>query len=522
MNNSELQSFLGSWNKEKCLEKKSFDDLFQIEGVPLWWFYRKFFYTHVMPRQLNTLKTIEAGKKLNLAEKFKFYLSAKGLKKYIQTIENRKISYSCKIKKKAASANKKVLLLSYSNHLSKEGKIFRLERLVEIIKKDQKFEPWVLFIDPLSRRSYKKISGLNNIYRYYDEKTAREAGKKSKELFKKWQTVKESDKINLFKNEKKSLWPYLKYPFDFFLSKEFLYFTCLYYELFKKIIFKENIQAVVITGAVSLFERCLVAAAKQMKIPVVRIEHGIAHDTGRHAELIGYTNEAVISNFIKNKIVELGVKKENVTVVGPVVYDEIAPYIGPKSKPEKNVLITPVPLVESLKLERKDYFNKITKIINQIQKIEGVKIAIKLHPREIYYQDYLNLVRVNKYKNVDIFRPNIAREEFYGLIKKSDVFVHFGSCAALEAMIIGRPVVTVSFLPKSEYSYWLNDSKATINVEHNGDIKGAISKALKDEVNFRIQREKIVRKYCSNVDGKASERVAELIYKMIKNNPFNN
>ena len=70
----------------------------------------------------------------------------------------------------------------------------------------------------------------------------------------------------------------------------------LYYEIFKKIIRNNGIKASVITSANGLFDKCLIAAAKETGILLVRVDHGIIYNTGRHSDLIGFTKQAIMSD----------------------------------------------------------------------------------------------------------------------------------------------------------------------------------------------------------------------------------
>jgi len=510
----QVQEFLNHWNQRKTIKGKSFDDLFKIEGVSLWWFFRKFFYPHVMPKPINPFEFIEKEKKLRIIEKLKLFLGAVALKKYLQVVENQKISYLKKIKS-PDKKDKKILLLTYSNHLSDDGKLFRLDGIIRKIRTDKKFQDFVLFVDPLSSRSYKKISKFNNLYRYYDESLSRKAKMISKELFERWQSVDKKSKYHLLKLKNKSLWPYFKYSFDFFFSQEFIYFLILYYEIFKKILRNENIKAIVITGATSLFDKCLIAAANQFKTPVIRIDHGIVHsEVERHPDLIGFSKHAVMSETIKKNLTKLKVKKEDITTVGPVVYDEIFSYLGPKKRKEKNILIGTIP---TILIDKKNYFKRMNLALKKIKQIKGVKVAIKLHPRETSYKEYLKLIKKNQYKNVKIYKPNISREKFYTLIKNCDCFIHLGSNSALEAMIIDRPIVTMYFSNKHyQTGNWIKGSPATIEVKYDENVKGAVEKALKDGKEFRKERKKVVQQSCGNVDGKASERAVELAHQLIE------
>ncbi len=527
MDELELQEFLDNWSKRKCegLDGKSFDELFEIEGIPLWWFCRKFFYLHSIARQINPFKNILADKKLSMADRTRLYFGAKILRRFMWSNENKKIRYIKRYMKKNKNKEKtheqeqkgRVLFLTYSNHLLDGGKIFRIENVVQKIKKDGKFKEFVLFVDALSSREHKKIAGFGNLYRYYNDETAEKARIISKEIMKKWNRISDDAKKEMFCFGEKQMWDYFKYPISFFFSKEFLYFLVMYYEMFKKIIRKEHVKAAVITGATSLFEKCLMAAAKQTNTPVVRIDHGLKYDIRRHADMIGNAKEAVMSEHAKRNLAEIGADEKRIAVVGPVVYDDIVSFIGAKKKKERNALIATAPMAETSRIKKRKYFERILKIVDDIERIDGTNIRLKLHPMEKYYEDYAEMLKGERYANVKVFKQTITREEFYGLIKWCDSFIQFGSNTAIEAMIIDRPVITVNLFDRDfRMLHWLEGSDAVIEVNYKDDVGKAVERSIKEDDMFREKRKKIVRKYAGEVDGKASERVAELIYGMIE------
>lgn len=293
--------------------------------------------------------------------------------------------------------------------------------------------------------------------------------------------------------------------------------------MFKKLILEENVKAIVVTGKVSLFEKGVMAAAKQSKIPVIKIDHGIRYHKKAHSPLIGETYEAVMSETTRrNRLesgneTELGIKKENIIITGPVVYDKIHNYMGSKKKNERNVLVATAPFIETGKLSRKAYFKRISRLLKEIKKIPGTKVNFKLHPREEHYKKYKELIKKNKYTHVKVFKSNISREDFYSLIRWCDVFIHFGSNSSLEAMIIDRPIVTIDILDKDyPIEYWLRFDKETIYLDYKGDIKKAVERALKNDQEFSVKRKKNVENYCGRVDGKASERVVSLIERVAR------
>ncbi len=511
-----IKNFMNNWAKRKVLNGKSFDDLFKIEEIPLGWFYRRFFMPHIIPKLINPYRFIEKRKKINSFQQSKFYLISRMLSRYILINENKKIKYIKK--KKNYTEEKKVLFLTYSNHLSEDGRIFRIQNIIQKIKKDRRIKELVIFADPLTINDYKKIANFDNIYQYYDNLIAKKSKIISKKLNKKICGLSSKSKNKLFQTDEILLWPYFKYAFKFYFSKEFLYLLILYYELFKKILEKENVRVVSITGFGSLFEKCLIAAAKQLKIPVIVIQHGMGkEDLMINPEVISPKKIAVFSDKYKKRLVKLGVEKEDVVVTGSVVYDEINQYIGVKKIKDKSILMITEPIVEFMFLKKDVYFKRITRILKEITKIKGVNISIKLHPRETHLDDYKKIIESQCYNNVKIYDNRVTGVAFYKLINECDSFVHFGSNAALEAMIIGRPIVKINMFDNDKHFIdWLYKKQVSLEVNYKGNIKKVIEQSFKDEKKYINKRDEIIKHNCRVVDGKASERVVSLIYKLAK------
>lgn len=518
---TDIESFINNWNEKAAIGNKKFDTVFHLDGIPLWWFFRRLIVGHVLPKSLNLSHYLKNNSDIPQLKKIKGSVSAVALSKFI--LHREKMKFLDIRKKRSFSSKKKALVLSYSNHISQDNKIFRLNKIVEEIKKlkNDDFESLLLFVDPLSRKDHKKLSKHDNIYRYKDREIFKKAQKLSYQLHKNWSKIEQKEKTQILTLKNKSLgevslWPYLKYALDFYFSKEFLFVLILYYETFKKVIKKENIKVVVVTGTSSIFEKCLLAAAKQAGLPAVFINHGLGKETG-NPDLIHKTIVAVFSKKFKERYIRYGVKKENISIVGPVVYDEIFDYMGSKSKKSnKKIIFATGPFAEVNFLTKKDYFNKIDSILKYVNQIKNVEIAIKLHPRERYENDYKKLIKKRDYRNVKIYSPTTTRNKFYNLIKWCDVFCHFGSNAALEAMIIDRPVITINIMGKNlHFKHWLHKSKSCVHVEYGEDIKNKINFAVKNDSLFKQKRMLKVKQNCGIINGQASQRTVSIISKLI-------
>ncbi len=533
-NQNQIDTFIRTWSEKKNINGKSFDELFNLDGTPLWWFFKRFFIAYVMPKQINTFEQMYAGKKLTKTERIKLLASSKILGKYLEYNETKKIKNYKTIKGpdygRALSTGKKVLFITYSNHLDSEGKIFRLQSIIDLIKKDSKIKEHIVFAEPLSKSGYQKEIIYSNLYNYLDESISEKAKKSSKEFSTRWKQIDNKIKFQMIKLDEKSLWPYLKYAFNFFMSQEFLYILFLYYELTKKMIETENAEAIVLTSANGLLEKCIMVAANQQGKSCLVIQHGtgkLQENKLPNPELIGKTKLLVFSEFYKKRYIQSGMKEEDVIIVGPVIFDEIKICENyKKTGPGNKILFATSPLVEDNILTKEVYFSRITKILSDLKTIKDLELILKLHPRERNIEQYKKILTELGYSKTEVVK-DISREEFYRLIKECGSFLNLGSTAAMEACIINRPVVTIDILDfektglQNVKTTFIEDSKATINVNYNGDVAEAVERSFKDEEEFKERRKEFVKKICHKVDGKASERIVDFIYKEIENRDKN-
>jgi hypothetical protein len=510
----EFGDFLEAWADRKLISGQSFNEYLEIDNIPIWWFYRRFFVKHVMPKHVNTFLAIENEEKINFIKHLKIKLAANFLSYYIPRNEIKRFT---RLRKPPSQDNEpKALFLAYTNHLILDGSIFRIQNILNKLRSNDKIKDFVIFSAPLSHRDYSKLYELNNVYSYCTKDIKVRAKEISEKLYQKWKKIR--NKKALLMNESKSYWPYLKPAFDLFFSKGFLKILVMHYETVKEIISTQNIKTLTITAENSLFERCLIAAAKGYDLPVLRLSHGPSEDSPKSG-LIGKAYKLVLGEAQKNNLMENGFPKDKIIVVGPVIFDDTKKYISEKDKKEKNILIaTMVTYIRSYTLSEEVYFTRIERILKDIKKIDGCKVRIKLHPRELPKEkriaDYERILTKLGFTNYEIIPGDATRDEFYESMNWCDVFVSFGSTASIEAMIIGRPVVNIDILGNNYVSGWLKKINVTLNLNHDADMQKAIETAIEDQdEDLKKRRSKYIIQRCGVIDGKAHERVANLIEK---------
>src|SRR3989344_9502568 len=138
----EMEEVVLYWYNRKVLNGKSFEDLFEFEGFPLGWFYERMFFLVMMPKQLNMYDLLKQEKKLTVKKKIGFQLSSSILPKLISLNEKRKRTIVRSQSVKVSNHIKKVLFLTYTNQLQKDGKIYRLQEIIDEIASKKNMAPY--------------------------------------------------------------------------------------------------------------------------------------------------------------------------------------------------------------------------------------------------------------------------------------------------------------------------------------------------------------------------------------------
>lgn len=509
------------WNT-KPIDGVAFDEQFQIKGIPYSWFLKRLLSLHTIPPQLNTKQKIE---KMLRGEEVSYTWLDLGrtalLSRLFFANENSKIIAS---KEKQGWWPSEMLFLSYLEHIHPQtGELYRLQNLLDTFQQKGGKKPMVLYADSQSRPFsgfIKQKSKANNFPLLYSQITSEMKDKArfiSAELSARWKNLEEEQKAARFGSA--DIWNSLRAAFDFYCSPQFLYLVVLYYEAFKAILQEQKTKVVAITSQNSIFERCLNAAASHLNISTVLLQHGAAMGS-INPELREPYLVAVFSPKYKKALEEQKVPAKNVAVVGPLIFDEIYPFINMKKKTEfsgMNILILTVPFIEQGIFRKKEHFSYIQKIVQESMAIPYSKITIKLHPREKYLKEYENLITREGWANITAIQ-NDQRKVLYELMSQSDIIINFSSTVAVEAMILDKPLITITFPNfQNPFNEVIRRSEASVEVGIRDNLAAALKKLLEDaalQKKLQQKRRAFVKKYCGKVEGKATERTAELLEKV--------
>ena len=496
-----VDEIIGDLNSKKT-NGRTFGEEFQLESIPLWWFYRRFLTSHVLPKQFNTVQLVE-GKKVAMWQRPYYRLIQFVFQQYFKYNEKLKLR-SVNRNKTTKSLQKKVLFLTYTNHFNqKTGEVYRINSIVKKLEQDKKLKPLTLFVDPLSQRSYTQLKNLENtIYQYIEKEELERANQIAQELHQKWASL---DKNQIFGRQ----WKGLRYTLNFFFSPEFIHNIALYYLAMKRVLVEESIHCVTLTSRNGFFEKCIIAAASKLNIPVIVVQHGMGMGTS-DPELFPGMKIAVFGEAYQEKLLQWNMDEKDVVITGPIIFEDIHQHIQKKQVQTGKILVITDQYVEENYISKEEYFAKMRILLRQLHSL-GKEIIVKLHPVEKYFTEYVAIVEKEGWKNVMVTQEH-GSAVLYRLINDSDLVVNSYSTVALEAMILGKPILTInigpSLVPNIEDSIFAGGIHALLQ----DDLAKAAAEALHDSAFWKAKRNKIVKKYCYKIDGKAVQRLVDVMY----------
>lgn len=332
----------------------------------------------------------------------------------------------------------------------------------------------------------------------------------AKNTHEKWKSIKNKDKI--IKN-----YDYIMYHLDILFSYEFLFLTYLYYETFREIIKKYDIKLIFLTGGGTLLDRCALAAANKEGILSLFSSHGYTSTFGSDWFFLKKAKFAVFGQNQEDDMIKRGALKKNIHKTGALIMDDLKVSIYKKKDSEgKSILFLTQAAVEKNIVSKDLYFDSMKKYLKDISRL-NVPIVVKLHPAENHIEEYKKIASSLKIKNILITKEGKTNE----FIRKSDVVVTFRSSVILNSLIYNKPVICMDLLDEiviTDYDL-TTENNALIIGSKTTDLAKTIGRLFKDRefLKMVMQKQKGYEEYFFyKVDGKAYERIANLIYKLVK------
>ncbi|MDD5086528.1 MAG: UDP-N-acetylglucosamine 2-epimerase, partial [Candidatus Nanoarchaeia archaeon] len=277
----------------------------------------------------------------------------------------------------------------------------------------------------------------------------------------------------------------------------------------------EKPKLLVVMNEITTLGKISVYLAKRRGIKTVCIQHGgMGYD---HESFIPVSVDkmAVWGNYSKNILIEEGTPEKKLAITGVPQFDKIVrkeltfnkdelKRIGVNSN-KKVILLTTQPV--------KDMFDITRELCKTVKSMSKTQLVIKIHPSEYSIKKYKEIVKNEKVDAV------ITKDYLYPLISICEVLITNSSTTGIEAMIMGKRVITVNLTGEPDMLPYA-EKNAAIGVYKKEDIKKALISVLFDDKtkeNLDKKSEEFLYGQCYKMDGKASERVANFLKNMLKN-----
>lgn len=286
---------------------------------------------------------------------------------------------------------------------------------------------------------------------------------------------------------------------------------------------KKKVKLVVVRNDVKEFERTLILASRLAKIPSLVIQYGILAETNGHNNLLA-DEYAAWGKASVEWYGRFGNPIERFKITGNPRFDMFKDWRPQISRRE---LCRQLNLDENkaLILFATQQINKFSafwtddlfwvmadKIISVVQRFTDKQLIIKVDPYEDV-RPYKNVIKVSSSDNAVVVKDfNI-----YTLIFLSDLVITLDSTVGIEAMIFDKPLITVNFTKRQDRVPYAKKG-AALGVYNVTEIATTIKKALYDEETIKQLsggREVFKEEYAYKLDGKAGERVTQLLYKYL-------
>ena len=450
--------------------------------------------------------------------------------------------------KKTERHKKNILMLSFSSNIVdvfniEKGKLekndFMIASLVEKLKEDECCDVTVVehhdttdkvAVLPeknLQHKPFESYATLKNVLKVFRMSIV------YRKLWKNLNTDKRFvDSLN-YKNV--LLHGLLEDEFSYLFSKTFVG-AVGFIEVMKRVIDAEKPDIIVAACEYGAYGRSAVVEGRLRGILTVGIQHGVITPT--HFDYRYAAHEMSIKLApnhcpITDKTVVYGTYHKDI-LAGLCGYPEDSVVVT--GQPRYNVLYYADKIYDKEKIFRKYNINLEHKIIlwttqchglsdeeniknfkvifETMQNLKDTTLIIKQHPRE--GKRYTKMIRnyLEKYKTNAIITPNDS--DTYELLFVCDIMVTRHSTTAMEAVALNKPVVTLNLSGEPDLVEYVKEGVA-LGVYKEENLKPAIEKLLKDDSELARNRAKYIEKYLYKTDGKATERVVNLIGEMIAN-----
>jgi len=516
------------------VDGKTFADLTAYRGVALWWFIRFRFFNR--ERTTSLIRTLSSHPLVFSAVDFVYDLGTSLLCRMVSGL----------IRERAIEKAKTVLITVHDRDwktiASHDGQKGKRDAFFDSIIGDLKRRGFkIVTVTPLkadfiggtktlvSRLKHQKENLLHREFNSYWSmkiwKQERDARRAFRKTWKEAQTNQEL--ISVLK--KADLEDELPYYFDNIFG-----WVAKSIEMAKRLVERETPDFILVSSEHGIIQKSIMVAGKMKKIPTLALQHGTIGTV--HKGYLSWKGSisksgdisspfcpipdvtAVFGSYYVDLLTKMGdYPPDSVVATGQPRYDALVEASRRYSRdefcrkldlnPQKKVVLV---MTENMPIPDGKIFLKA--VLRALKNFVGVQVVIKPHPAEVgeWYVDVVG--------EEDIKATILAKNaDTYEALYACDLFVGSYSTVILEGVILGKLGVTAFLSKRKDPTPYFRE--VTPRVYREEELGPEIRKALYDNtVRERLRQTgaKFVFEHAYKMDGKATERVTNLMEKMME------
>lgn len=345
------------------------------------------------------------------------------------------------------------------------------------------------------------------------------------EYRRKWLALsKEEDFKKIFTYQNISIWKLVNQRLSTFFS-ESLPRIITNIDRLETLLKARKIRLAVLRNDVRELEKTIILTLRLAKIPSLVIQHGILAECNGHNILLA-DKFAAWGNASVDWYVKFNNPRERFIITGNPRFDILTDWRPKFSKKQLCqrlnldedkgiILLVPQQINKFSSFWTDDLFLTMTdKILSAMEQFPDKQLIIKVDPYE-ELAGYKQRLAKNSHKNCAVVKDI----DIYTLIFLSELIVTMDSTVGLEAMVFDKPLIVVNLTKRKDRVPYA-EKEAAVGIYQDANLASAIKKALTDEktiLQLNNGRKRFIKEYAYVVDGKAGERIAQLIQDYLNN-----
>jgi hypothetical protein len=313
-----------------------------------------------------------------------------------------------------------------------------------------------------------------------------------------------------------------------------------YIEMAERMIHAENPNLVLVLNENGFFERAIIVAAKKLRTPTLAVQHGVIDQKDKgYVHMRGEISPdgratspycpipdktAVYGPYYKRFLTGLGTyPASRVVVTGQPRYDRLAradrlysrvQFLRKHSiSPRDHIILW---TTQSHGFTTEENIRSLGAVLGSVQRVKSTTLVIKQHPGETRRHTKLinRAISESEASTVLTSPDSDLHEQLYAC----DLMISSHSTSILEAVALKKPVIVLN-LAKETFEHGIDYAREgiAIEVQQEQELLPTIQKLLTHSSRrFSQHRNRFVGKYLFSLDGKATERVADLAWRMIE------